>query len=343
MQLTDLLTTAISRGAEVIHLRPGGIPAIRRAGRLEDLATKELAADETEAMVKEITPPRSQQQLQEQGRASFVYVFSQESQFRAEVFRTQEQFGLCLALIPPRIWAASSLGLNHAALEQILSVDSGLIIVHGTPASGKSTTMASIVDHINYTRKLHIATIENPIWYKHLPIKSVLTQRRVGVDTPSIRAGLRDISALDPDVIMIDEMRGPEIIEVAITAAEDGHLVLATFTASSAPQVINRLIQNFSASDRPQITERLSGCLKSLISQVLVPTTAGGRVAAFEVVPEVNRLLKHDALSHSDIYEQGMITRDSSLIELCQQGKITIETCIEYATDREKMELNIKM
>ncbi|MBI3736294.1 PilT/PilU family type 4a pilus ATPase, partial [Candidatus Sumerlaeota bacterium] len=285
MDINEMLKAMVDRDAADLHLRVGKPPAIRTHGTFEYLDPKNLNPEDTERLMKEITPPRFQQQLQEDGSCDFAYAFSEQARFRTNVFRGMGNIGIVMRLIPTRIFSFDQLGLPRMSLGPVLEAHRGLVIVTGPTGSGKTTSLATMIDWINTNRSVHIITIEDPIEYTHKHKKAIVSQREVHVDTPSFSAALRVALRQDPDVVLVGEMRDLATMEAAIQAAETGHLVFATLHTMGAAQTVDRIVDAFPNAQQEQIRTVLSVALSCIISQSLVPRMDGkGRVAAFEIM-----------------------------------------------------------
>jgi twitching motility protein PilT len=329
IQVEKLLTAAIQKQAEDIILTVGRPPMLRLDGDLQALPTETLTPADTTALMKGITPERYQQELQEQGSADFGFNFREEANFRVGVFRQQGDICVVLRLIPTRIRSFQELGLG-THVQELLFRPRGLLLVTGPTGSGKSTTLATMIDHINRSRRRHILTIEDPIEYRHEHNKSVISQREVGVDVPSFSEALRRAFREAPDVILVGEMRDLDSTRLAITAAETGHLVLSTVHTQSAQSTVERIIDEFPANQQAQIRSQLASTLLAVLAQSLVPRTGGGLVAAYEILlvtPAVRNLVRDNKTFRIDSIiqtgrEQGMQLLDDHLLRLYEEGTI---------------------
>ncbi len=346
MDINEILEIVVARDAEDLHIRPFMAPTIRCHGRFEILDPTTLRPDDTERLMKEITPPRYQQLLQEQGSADFSYAFSDMARFRTNVFRARSMVGICMRLIPTRIFTFEQLGLPKESLYPVLQAIRGMVIVTGPTGSGKTTSLATMIDWINENREVHIITIEDPIEYTHNNKKCIVTQRELHVDTPSFANALRGALRQDPDVILVGEMRDLETMEAAITAAETGHLVFGTLHTIGSAQTVDRIIDQFPANQQEQIRSVLSVTLTSILSQTLIPKASGkGRIAAFEIMhntPAVANLIRERKTNRltsiiQTSAKQGMITLDDYLVMLYRKNLITGEVCLERAQSYESM------
>jgi twitching motility protein PilT len=292
--------------------------------------------------MKEITPPRFQEILHEQGSADFAYEFSEHARFRTNIFKARSVVGIVMRLIPTRIFSFEQLGLPKESILELLSAARGMVIVTGPTGSGKTTSLATLIDWINTNREVHIITIEDPIEYTHTRKKSIITQRELHIDTPSFANALRGALRQDPDVILVGEMRDLETMLAAITAAETGHLVFGTLHTIGSAQTVDRIIDQFPSNEQEQIRSVLSVALRSIISQALLPKASGkGRVAAFEIMHNIasvaNLIREHKTNRLTSVIQtsakQGMITLDDYLLMLYRKGKVVGEVILERAQD----------
>ncbi|MCE5229792.1 type IV pilus twitching motility protein PilT [bacterium] len=346
MDINEMLKIVTDRDAADLHLRVGKPPVIRLHGEFEPLDPQPLTPEDTERLMKEITPPRYQQMLQEQGSADFAYAFSEQARFRTNIFRSMSNVGIVMRLIPTRIFSFEQLGLPKETIYPVLQAHRGMVIVTGPTGSGKTTSLATMIDWINSNRAVHIITIEDPIEYTHKHKKAIISHRELHVDTPSFANALRGALRQDPDVILVGEMRDLETMEAAITAAETGHLVFGTLHTIGAANTVDRIIDQFPANQQEQIRAVLSVALTSIISQTLMPKASGkGRIAAFEIMhntPAVANLIREKKTNRLTSIIQtsaklGMITLDDYMFMLYRKGIISGEICLERAQNYEEM------
>ena len=337
MQIDRLLDTIVKQGASDLHISVGRPPTVRLHGKLRSLATKVLDSDDTTALMKSITPETNQQELAEHGGTDFGFAFGDAARFRASVFRQRGDISMVLRLIPSTLLTFEQIGLPKI-VEELARRPRGLFLVTGPTGSGKSTTLASMVNWINELYDRHIVTIEDPIEYYHYHKKSVVNQREVGRDVPSFSEALRRVLRSDPDVILVGEMRDLETIESAIRAAETGHLVFATLHTSGAASTINRVIDAFPVSQQEQVRVQLSTSLIAVLSQQLCARCdKAGRVAAYEflvVTPAIANLIRESKTFRIDSAIQtgrkfGMQLLDDHLWKLYAEGKISAEEVID--------------
>ena len=280
--------------------------------------------------MKSITPDRCQQELQEQGGTDFGFAFGDMARFRVSVFKQKGNVGMVLRLIPVEMLSMEPLGLPEVT-KKLLGAAAGLILVTGPTGSGKTTTLASMIDYMNDTMDHHIITIEDPIEFYHNHKKATINQREIGVDVPSFAEAIRRALRQDPDVILVGEMRDLETIEAAITAAETGHIVFGTLHTTSAAGTINRIIDVFPTNQQEQIRTQLSVAVIAIICQALLPTIGGGRVAAFEILvvtPAIANLIRENKTFRIPSAIQtgsrhGMQLMDDHLFHLWKEEKVT--------------------
>ncbi len=343
--MDDLLALAVEEGASDLHLAVGLPPTLRISGSLQQLESTPLTPEDTERLMREITPAIHQEGLAKVNGADFGMAYKDLARFRVSIFRQKGHVGLVLRQIPTKMLTLEQIGLP-AQLKDLLFKPRGLILVTGPTGSGKTTTLASMINIINQERDCHIITIEDPIEYYHTHKKSVVTQREIGVDVPSFSEALRRALRQDPDVILVGEMRDLETMEAAITAAETGHLVFATLHTTGAARTVDRIVDAFPTNQQEQIRTQLSTSIVAVISQALMPRKdAPGRIAAFEIMiatPSIRALIRDNKTFRitSDIQtgaKWGMQTLDSHLIELWRAGKISYEEMVTKAQDTEEL------
>jgi twitching motility protein PilT len=341
IQIDRLLDTVIRSGASDLHLCLGRKPTLRLHGGLRNIDTKVLDADDCVALMKSITPERAQQELQEEGSCDFGFAYGTEARFRVAVFRQRGAISLALRLIPNKLLTFDEIGLP-TIVKELIRRPRGLFIVAGPTGSGKTTTLATMIDYINNNLERHILTCEDPIEYYHYHKKSVVNQREVGVDVPSFAEALRRALRADPDVILVGEMRDLETIEAAIRAAETGHLVFATLHTTGAAGTITRVIDAFPTTQQAQVRVQLSTSLIAVLSQVLLARSdKPGRVACYEflvVTPAIANLIRENKTFRIDSAIQtgrkfGMQLLDDHLWSIYQRGMIAAEEMIDKAKD----------
>jgi twitching motility protein PilT len=337
LQIDRLLETCVRRNASDLHLAVGKPPTLRLHGHLRELQTKVLDAEDTMALLKSVTPERIQQEFEETGSGDFGFAFGAESRFRVSVFKQKGCASLVMRRIPNKLMSFAEIGLPKMA-EQICRRPRGIFLVTGPTGSGKTTTLACMINHINENFDRHIITMEDPIEYYHNHKKSIVVQREIGVDVPSFSEALRRALRQDPDVMLVGEMRDLPTIASAITAAETGHLVFGTLHTSGAASTINRIIDAFPADQQEQVRVQLANNLIAVLSQALCPRSdVEGMVAAYEfmyVTPSIQNLIRENKVFRIDSEIQtgkryGMQLLDDTLWTLYQAGKITPEEAID--------------
>ncbi len=351
-RIDDLLRMAMSFGASDLHLRAGSTPVIRVNGELRPLAgVAKLNQDETLEMAFSMMSNRQKQHFKEVFEVDLGYGVPGLGRFRVNIFQQRNSIGIVARVISDHISNFAELGLPPV-LNNVAEQHRGLILVTGTTGSGKSTTLAAIVDHINQQRNCHIVTIEDPIEFLHKDRESYITQREVDVDTRSFAEALRGSLRQDPDVILVGEMRDLETIETALVAAETGHLVLSTLHTLDAAETLTRIISAFPPYQQKSIRIQLAGLLKAVVSQRLIKSTNGrGRVPAVEVListPLIRDYILQEERTASirDVIaagtsQYGMQTFDQSLFYLHQSGLISLEEALRGATNPDEFRLRL--
>lgn len=343
ISMSDLLELVIDEDASDLHIEVGVPPVLRLHGGMHAIDAPPLTAEDTESLMRSITNEESVQQVRSQGGADFGFAFGERARFRVSVFRQKGYFGMVLRKIPRTFFTLEQIGFPPV-IKELLYKPRGLILVTGPTGSGKSTTLASMINIINIERDVHIITIEDPIEYFHDHKKSVIIQREVGVDVPNFAEALRRSLRQDPDIILVGEMRDLETTSSAITAAETGHLVFATLHTTGAARTVDRIIDQFPANQQEQVRTQLAATIQAVISQVLLPRADGkGRVAAFEIMistPSISALIRDNKTFRitSDIQtgaKYGMNTLDAHLVSLYERGIIPYGELITKAQDPE--------
>jgi twitching motility protein PilT len=330
--IDKLLSATVKQGASDLHITVGQPPVLRIHGRMQKLKTKILEPGDTMALMKSITPDRCQQEFQETGSTDFGFAFGTAARFRVSVFRQRGNAAMVLRQIPIDLWSMDFLNIPKVFKELVMR-PRGLILVTGPTGSGKSTSLAAMVDYLNESVDHHIITIEDPIEFYHNHKKCTVNQREVGVDVTSFAEAIRRALRQDPDVILVGEMRDLETIEAAITAAETGHIVFGTLHTSSAAGTINRIIDVFPTNQQDQIRTQLASAIIGILAQQLLPKIGGGRVAAFEtlvVTPGIANLIRENKIFRITSAIQtgtkhGMQLLDDHLFKLWQEEKVTKE------------------
>ena len=342
--IDKLLHAVIKQGASDLHLAVGQPPVLRLSGHMQKLKTKTLEPEDTMALMKSITPDRCQQEFQERGGTDFGFAFGELARFRVSVFRQKGHVGMVLRQIPVKLLSMEQLGVPEIFKKMVLR-PRGLILVTGPTGSGKTTSLAAMIDYINDSVDHHIITIEDPIEFYHPHKKSTINQREVGTDVQSFADAIRAALRQDPDAILVGEMRDLETIEAAITAAETGHVVFGTLHTSSAAGTINRVIDVFPTHQQDQIRTQLASSIIGILSQQLLPKIGGGRVAAFEVLvvtPGIANLIRENKIFRitSSIQtgaKHGMQLLDDHLYKLWKDGVVTRQDALGKANVPEEL------
>jgi twitching motility protein PilT len=331
----------VDEGGSDLHLTVGAPPAVRINGRLIKLEARALNPEDTETLARAITSEANLLRVTEDGSVDFGFSFRDADRFRVNVYRERGNLALALRLVPRKMMTLEDIGMPPA-VRQLLDLPRGLVLVTGPTGSGKTTSLASMLDVINATTDHHIITIEDPIEYFHGHQRGLVNQREIGVDVPTFADGLRRALRQDPDVILVGEMRDLETMETAITAAETGHLVFSTLHTTGAARTVDRIIDAFPEDSKEQVRVQLSTNLKAVISQLLLPRVdKPGRVAAFEVMintPSIAALIRdnktfritNDILTGS---KYGMVSLETSLAQLYLDGLIGYEQVMTKAQD----------
>ena len=354
MHVNDLLKIAVDNGASDLHLKVGTFPMMRVRGTLLPVTEeKRLDHEDVVAMSAAIMSTQQRQKFKETQEVDLAYSVAGLGRFRCNIFQQRGTVGLVLRVIPMQIRTVDELGLPHV-LKKIAEEERGLVLVTGTTGSGKSTTLAALIDFINKSRAAHIMTIEDPIEFLHRDAKSMVNQREVAVDTRSFAQALRSALRQDPDVILVGEMRDFETIETGLLAAETGHLVFSTLHTLDATETINRIIAVFPPHQQKQIRLQLASVLKAVISQRLLPRTDGqGRAPAVEVmistpfirdciVDKEKTHLIHGAIA-AGTSQYGMQTFDQSIFGLYSQGLVAYEEALRWASNVDEFKLKVQV
>jgi len=339
LHIDRLLEACIKMGGSDVHLTVGRPPVLRVHGRLRSLDTKVLEPEDTVSLMKSITPEKNQQEIQEVGGTDFGFAFGDAGRFRTAIFRQKGNISLVLRLIPSELLTFEKIGLPKICAA-LCRRPRGMFLVTGPTGSGKTTTLASMINYINENLDQHIITVEEPIEYYHSHKKSIINQREVGIDVPTFSEALRRSLRQDPDVVLVGELRDLETMEAAITAAETGHLVFGTLHTTGCQGTINRIIDAFPVSQQEQIRVQLSTNLIAVLSQTLCPLKAGkGRVAAYEfmvVTPAIANLIRENKTYRIESSIQtgkkfGMQLLDDHLWELYDAERISLQEMLDKA------------
>ena len=335
--MEKLLSTVIQLKASDLHITVGQPPVVRHGGRMKKLDTKVLDADDTTALMKSITPDRCQQELQQRGGTDFAIEYVDGYRFRVAVFKQRGSIGLVMRRIPSEFLSFEVLRMPEA-IRSLIVRPRGLLLVTGPTGSGKTTSLSSMINFINDNYDRHIITLEDPIEYFHKHKKSTVNQREIGVDVPDFKEGIRRALRMDPDVILVGEMRDLETIHAAIEAAETGHVVFGTLHTSGAASTVNRIIDVFPKDQQDQVRTQLSTALIGVLSQALLPKKPSGVIAAYEmmvVTPAIQNLIRENKVYRIDSAIQtgrkhGMFLLDESLFrlwkdQLCDKEEVLLK------------------
>lgn len=327
LQIDKLLQTVVNQKVSDLHITTGQPPVVRVSGHMVRLDTKSLEPEDTVALMKSITPERNQQELQEKGGTDFGFAFGEQARFRVAVFKQRGHVGMVLRRIPNEFLTFEQLGLPPV-IRDLITRPRGLFLVTGPTGSGKTTSLASMINYLNDNTDHHIITMEDPIEYYHKHKKCTINQREIGVDVPSFPEALRRALRMDPDVILVGEMRDLDTIQAAITAAETGHVVFGTLHTTGAEGTVNRIIDVFPTSQQEQIRTQLSTAIIGVLSQALLPRKPKGLVAAYEmlvVTPAIANLIRENKTYRINSSIQtgkkyGMQLLDDALFNLWKTG-----------------------
>ena len=353
MHVNDLLKIAVESGASDLHLKVGSYPMMRLRGALTPAAEdSRLTHEDMLATVEVVLKPGHREKFASNHEVDLAYSVPGTGRFRCNAFQQRGTIGMVFRVIPTRVASIDDLMLP-SILKTIAAEERGLVLVTGTTGSGKSTTLAALIDQINQTRTAHIITVEDPIEYLHNDHRSIINQREIGVDTDTFAHALRGAMRQDPDVILVGEMRDFETIETALLAAETGHLVFSTLHTIDATETINRIISVFPPHQQKQIRLQLASVLKAIVSQRLIPKADGkGRAPAVEVListayirdcivdKEKNHLI-HSAISQGTS-QYGMQTFDQSIFRLYEQGLVSYDEALRWATNGDEFKLRVQ-
>jgi len=353
MHINELLRTAVERRASDLHLKAGSYAMMRIDGALVVAAEdKRLEREDTETIAATIMPRPQYERFKQMSEMDLAYSVQGLGRFRCNVYHQRGTIGLVFRVIPTLVPTIDELELPQV-LKRIADEERGLVLVTGTTGSGKSTTLAAMINHINHTRAAHIMTVEDPIEYLHRDHLSIVNQREVSVDTPSFAHALRSALRQDPDVILVGEMRDLETVETALLAAETGHLVFSTLHTLDAPESINRIIAVFPPHQQRQVRLQLASVLKAVVSQRLMPRASGvGRVAAVEVMiatPFIRDCIVDKDKTHlisgaiaSGTSQYGMQTFDQSIFSLYEKKLVSYEESLRFASNKDEFKLRVQ-
>ncbi len=343
--IKKLLQSVVSHGASDLHLISRSEPQIRLSGSLKPVNLPILTGDDIEDMCYSLITEKEKQYFEEHNELDFAMLLPGIGRFRANYYRTIGDMAAAFRTIPIVVPSLDDLGAPDI-YKKLIKREKGLILVTGPTGSGKSTTLAALLNEINLTESKHVITVEDPVEFIHSNKKCVFSHRGVGEDTKSFSAALKFAMRQDPDIILVGEMRDKETIEAGLTAAETGHLVFGTLHTSSAPGTINRIIDVFSGDEQPQIRAMISGSLVAVVAQALLPKLNGGRVAISEILVTnhaISNLIREDKVHQ--IYSQmqlgqgstGMQTQAQELLRNVQEGTISKENAIQYANNKDEV------
>ena len=343
--MKDLLQATIDEGASDLHVRALMPPELRVHGELVAIADEPFTDEDTYKLCHEIMTPEQAEEVEKNGGADFAVSHEDGTRFRVSVFKERKRWGCVLRMIPSTLLSLEKIGLPDT-VKELLFKPRGLILVTGPTGSGKSTTLASMLDLINRERGVHIITIEDPIEFYHTSKKSLVTQREVGDDVPSFAEAIRRALRQDPDVILVGEMRDLETISAAITAAETGHLVFGTLHTTGAAETVDRIVDAFPTNQQAQIRTQLAAGLQAVISQILLPKLGPdgevhGRIAAFEIMTSTDAIRSRIRDNKTNMIKSdlqtgakfGMITLDACLLEHYRNGYISYDELITKSQD----------
>ncbi len=338
--MNDLLEIVVEQNASDLHLQVGQAPTLRVGGSMLPVDGPELTPQDTETLMLAITPDTHVQNVKLNGGTDFGFAFLDKARFRVSVLKAKGNYGLVLRQIPNRLFSLREIGLPDK-VKELLYRPRGLIVVTGPTGSGKTTTLASMINYINENRDGHIITVEDPIEYYHAHKRCIVTQREIGVDVPNFSEAIRRGLRQDPDVVLVGEMRDLETIEAAISAAETGHLVFATLHTNGSAKTIDRIVDAFPSNMKDMIRTQLASSIQAVISQVLCKKVGGGRVASFEIMvttTSIASLIRENKTFRivSDIQtgaSLGMITLDTHLMSLVNRELISPDEALDKAQD----------
>ena len=339
--IIELLEFTAENDVSDLHLSAGLSPMVRMSGEIESLDSPELSSEDIKGMIKEIANEEQWEKFEKNWDADFSYQLGEKARFRVNVFNQTRGPGVVCRTIPTKVLSLGDLKAPEI-FKSISDQPRGIVLVTGPTGSGKSTTLAAMIDEINHTRKEHILTIEDPVEFVHKPDKSLINQREVSGHTKSFAAALRAALREDPDIILVGEMRDPETIGLALTAAETGHLVFGTLHTSSAAKTIDRVIDVFPAAEQAMIRSMLSESLRAVISQSLLKKVGGGRVAVHEIMiatTPIRNLIRENKVPQMYSAIQtgkhiGMQTLDQALKELLEKKVIDKNTALRVAVNK---------
>jgi len=342
-RIDTLLRIVVDKQASDIHLTVGSPPMVRVDGDLQRLKWRTLSEEDYEGLIAPIAPEKLLKEWRETGDTDFAYSMGKIARFRVNLFRQEHGSGAVLRMIPPRVLSIEELGLPPL-VANVARVSRGLVLLTGPTGSGKSTTVAALLDWINRTRASHIITIEDPVEFIHTPLKSLISHRELGFDTPTFAGALKAALREDPDVVLVGELRDLETMSMALQAAETGLLVFGTLHTNSAVKAVDRLIDSFPAEEQEQVRTVLAEVLKSVVAQVLLKKKGGGRVPAFEVLRGSSALSNSIREGKTNMISTliqtgrnaGMVGMDQYLVELVLAATVDADEAFERALDKDQ-------
>lgn len=342
-RIDTLLRIMVDKKASDLHLAVGSPPLVRVDGDLQRLKWRSLTEEEYESLIAPIAPEKPLKDWKETGDADFGYSMGKIARFRVNLFRQEHGSGAVLRMIPPKVLTIEELGLPPI-VANVARIPRGLVLVTGPTGSGKSTTLAALLDWINRTRASHIVTIEDPVEFIHAPLKSLISHRELGFDTPTFSGALKAALREDPDVVLVGELRDLETMSMALQAAETGLLVFGTLHTNSAAKAVDRLIDSFPAEEQEQTRTVLAEVLKGVVAQVLLKKKGGGRAPAFEVLRGSSALSNSIREGKTNMISTliqtgrsgGMIGMDQYLADLVAGGTVEPDEALEKALDKEQ-------
>jgi twitching motility protein PilT len=348
-KIKNLLRMVAQQNASDLHLVVGRYPTMRLDGKLYPLTQENvLSADDTQALSDVLLSEENKKRLLDEGQIDFSYDFDNKARFRTNIFFQQGYLSITMRMVSGKIRTLEELNIPPA-LYEFTHQTQGLLLITGPVGHGKSTTLSALVDFINHNDDKHIITIEDPVEYVYEQDRCIINQREVGKDTKSFADGLRSVFREDANVVLIGELRDLDTISTAMTAAETGHLILATLHTNDTAQTIDRIIDVFPAHQQNQVRSQLASVLLGVVSQRLIPKVGGGRIPAMEVMMNnhavenlirENKTYQIDSVIETNLRE-GMISLDKSLADLIQKGFITMEDAIVYSKNQEYLEMLI--
>ena len=348
-QLKELLSLTVKQQASDLHLSCSHPPILRISGSLVPLLkNKKLSSEDTQSLARVLTTDEQYGRLLKEKEIDFSYNFEEKARFRVNIFFQRGNISCALRLIPSKIPTIEELNLPPI-LHEFTKANQGFVLITGPSSQGKSTTLAALIDKINHERAEHIITIEDPIEYIFKEDRAIIDQREVFGDTLSFARALRSTFRQDPNVIMVGEMRDPETISIAITAAETGHLVFATLHTNSASQTIHRIVDTFPSGQQSQIRAQLSGSLLGIVSQRLIPRIAGGLIPACEIMlatPATANLIRENKIHELPLVietsiEAGMVSLNRSLAILVKRKEISLSSALSYSLNPAELKILI--